>query len=130
MNAPNQAHDAQLVIQSSGLVEALFTTAFNYRAQNRPKYQLTTPVVQPWTSDSVLLSNLRHLFEMVANLDPHISVVGRASQSYSNKGVHGPIALHLEELAGCLFKAYSDRLEYLNGYVILNTEHKNRSKLL
>ncbi|KIJ44042.1 hypothetical protein M422DRAFT_30592 [Sphaerobolus stellatus SS14] len=113
----DQPQDAQLLIQSSGLVEAIFVSAFNYRTQNRAKYQLANPVIQPWTSDSLLLSNLRHLFEMVANLDPHIASIARGGGStYGNKGVHEPIALHLEELAGCLFKAYSDRLEYLNSH--------------
>jgi len=48
-------------------------------------------------------------------LDPHVTAKGQGG----NRGVHGPIALHLEELAGCLFKAYSDRLDYLNKYSFL-----------
>lgn len=97
-----------ILAQGVGLVNALLSSAFNYRSQNRAKYQLTHPYVSPWTSEPRLLLNVRQLFEMIATAKAYDASSSDESEYTGHL---------LEQLASCLFKIYNDRLDCLNRYV-------------
>ena len=113
--------DPHILIQANGLVLGLFTSAFEYRSRNRPKYQLSRAFVQPWTSDLSLLQSLRHLFDVTVNLRPGDSQVS----SKDGEGALGKYNMQqeltdqLRGLAGCLFKVYDDRLGFMDRWVFL-----------
>ena len=110
-----------LLAQANGLVQALFTNAFQYRTHNRAKYQLSRAFVQPWTSEPNLLLNLRRLFDITVQFRIRVPQPSLAA----NNGVLGRdnpqdvLTPQLRELASYLFRVYSDRLDFLETCGIL-----------
>ncbi|KAF8580879.1 hypothetical protein K439DRAFT_263579 [Ramaria rubella] len=108
--------DPDLFVQANGLVLALFTAAFQHRSHNRAKYQLDRAFVQPWTSEPILLLNLRHLFETTVTLRMQLTSSKDGSSGIEKHSYQDNLTFQLRELASCLFRAYNDRLEFLNNH--------------
>ncbi|GJJ12103.1 hypothetical protein Clacol_006344 [Clathrus columnatus] len=113
--ANRHAKNPQLLLQASGLVDALFTSAFTYRSQYRPKYQLNKVMTQPWTSEPELLYSLRRLFEATS------TYVETSSAQKSESSNSEEFLLLLQKLASHLFRIFDDKLQYLN----LHSEENN-----
>lgn len=110
--------DLHLLLQANGLVLALFTNAFDYRSQNRTKYQLSRAFVQPWTSDPSLLHDLRQLFDTTVNFRTR-SQNTKIFEGLSGKNIQQDLTDQLRELANCLFRVYDDRLQFMHRCVFL-----------
>ncbi|KAF8522246.1 Non-repetitive/WGA-negative nucleoporin C-terminal-domain-containing protein [Hysterangium stoloniferum] len=127
----SQQINLKLLLQANELIEALFSNAFTYRSNNRATYQLTQPHVQPWTSDSSLIQELRYLFEVtaVARTQTH-ATSSSDGDNFGAPSIREELTRQLRELASSLFKAYSDRLEFLESRPLEGgTNHRERNRV-